>query len=318
METLTAALKREALGCGFDLVGIAEAGPSRSATAFQAWLDAGLHGEMGYLRTGAAARVHPAGLLPGCRSVVVVAMSYRTSLPASTEAVDPERVWVSRYAWGRDYHRVLKSRLLRLGRWLGSATGSTRWRAGVDTLPVLEREWAARAGLGWIGKNTQLMNRRLGTELFLGVLLTDVVLESDHQVGSHCGHCTACLDACPTGALVAPGRLDARRCIAYLTVEHRGEVDPDLGSKLGGMVAGCDICQEVCPWNRRAPADLHPELQPAPGRFRPRIRDLLALNEEGYRRWRAGSALTRIPYLQMRRNLLLATPPGSHPTPGER
>lgn len=307
VDELTASLKQEALAFGFDLVGVAEAGPARSAAAFQAWVDAGLHGEMDYLRTSAAARADPAGLLPGCRSVVVVAMSYRTSLPASREAVDPLRVWVSRYAWGRDYHKVVKSRLLRLGRWLESATGSAGWRVGVDTLPVLEREWAARAGLGWLGKNTQLIHRRFGTELFLGVLLTDVALDQDRPVGAHCGRCTACLDACPTGALVAPGRLDARRCIAYLTVEHRGEVEPDLARKLGGMVAGCDICQEACPWNRRAPADLHPEFQPAPGRFRPALADLLALDEEGYRRWRAGSALSRIPYAQMRRNLALAS-----------
>jgi epoxyqueuosine reductase len=313
VDELTRSLKLEALACGFDLVGVAEAGPARSAPVLQTWLEAGMHGEMEYLRTSAPARADPARLLPGCRSVIAVAMSYHTSLPASNDAFDPDRAWVSRYAWGRDYHRVLKGRLLRLGRWLEIATGSAGWRAGVDTLPVLEREWAARAGLGWLGKNTQLINRRFGTELFLGVLLSDVTLVPDPPASAHCGRCTACLDACPTGALVAPGRLDARRCIAYLTVEHRGGIEPDLAGHLGGMVAGCDICQEVCPWNRGAPADLHPEFQPAAGRHRPRLSELLALDEEGYRRWRAGSALTRIPYHQMRRNLELAAARARNP-----
>ena len=170
----------------------------------------------------------------------------------------------------------------------------------------LEREWAARAGLGWIGKNTCLLNRRLGSELFLGILLTDVELVPDAPAPEHCGRCTACLEACPTEAFPEPGVLDARRCIGYLTVEHRGEVEPALQPAMADMVAGCDICQEVCPWTRRAPADLHSELQPAPHRFRPLLEDLEQLDEEAYRAWRRGSPLNRIPFAAFRRNLRIA------------
>jgi epoxyqueuosine reductase len=237
--------------------------------------------------------------------VVAAAMSYRTSHEPSLSAVTAakDRVWVSRYAWGRDYHAVLRSRLVRLGRWLQAERPESDWKVCVDTAPVLEREWAARAGLGWIGKNTSLLNRRLGSELFLGVLLTTVDLVPDAPTSDHCGRCTACLDACPTGAFPQPRVLDARRCIAYLTIEHRGPVPAELRTALGAMVAGCDICQEVCPWTRRAPADLHADFSPAPHRLRPALADLEALDEEGFRRWRQGSALRRIPYQQFRHSL---------------
>jgi len=176
----------------------------------------------------------------------------------------------------------------------------------VDTAPMLEREWAARAGLGWIGKNTMLLNRRLGSELFLGALLTDVDFEVDTPVTDHCGRCTACLDACPTGAFVKPYILDARRCIGYLTVEHRDEIPVRLAPAMDDMVAGCDRCNEVCPWTRKAPANLHPEFAPAPHRFRPKLADLEALDEEGWKLWRQGSALGRIPFKQLRRSLAVA------------
>jgi epoxyqueuosine reductase len=257
------------------------------------------------MERSAELRSDPRHLLPGCQSVIAVAMSYRTSHEASLTAVGAcdGRVWVSRYAWGRDYHTVLRSRLVRLGRWLQAEHPEAGWKVCVDTAPVLEREWAARAGLGWIGKNTSLLNRRLGSELFLGVLMTTVELMPDAPESDHCGRCTACLDACPTGAFSEPRGLDARRCIAYLTIEHRGPVQEELRSAVGSMVAGCDICQEVCPWTRKAPADLHAEFAPAPQRLRPALADLEALDEEGFRRWRQGSALRRIPYGQFRHSL---------------
>jgi epoxyqueuosine reductase len=239
--------------------------------------------------------------------VIVVAMSYRCSLPDSG-SFDPEdgRVWVSRYAWGRDYHKIIRKRLTRLGRWLGEQRPGSSWRTCVDTSPILEREWAARAGLGWIGKNTMVMNRRLGSELFLGVLLTDIPFRADKPAPEHCGTCTACLDACPTGALVKPRVLDARRCIAYLTVEHRAEIPREIEPSVSTMIAGCDICQEVCPWTRKGAADLHEEFSPAAGRFRPRLRDLVRFTEQEYRAWRRGSALNRISFKQFRRNLTIA------------
>jgi epoxyqueuosine reductase len=303
---LTAALKQRALDEGFDLVGVAQSGPARSVDRLRAWLADGMHADMGWMATSTAARAEPSTLLPGCRSVVVVAMSYRTSRPASTDPPPgPGRVWISRYAWGRDYHRILKKRLVRLGRWLAGHRPGCGWRACVDTAPVLEREWATRAGLGWIGKNTMLLNRRLGSELFLGVLLTDVALEPDAATTAHCGRCTACLDACPTGAFPTPGVLDARRCVSYLTIEHRDEVPAGLHRPMGAMVAGCDICNEVCPWTRRAPPDLHPEFQPVGSRERPAAAELEALDEAGWRRWRTGSALNRIPFSTLRRSLAI-------------
>lgn len=304
-DELTSALKDRALAEGFDLVGVATAGPADGSAALTRWLTAGRHGGMAWMARSAEARADPAALLPGCRSVVAVALSYRRSEPPSGdfEAAADDRVWISRYAWGRDYHKLLKKRLLRLGRWLESARPGAGWRTCVDTAPVLEREWAARAGLGWIGKSTMLLNRRLGSELFLGVLLTDVELAPDPPATAHCGRCTACLDACPTAAFPAPYELDARRCLAYLTIEHREELPADLAPALGRTVAGCDVCNEVCPWTRRAPADRHPELAPAPHRFRPRLGELEALDEDGWRAWRAGSALNRIPFAQLRRTL---------------
>jgi len=306
VSDLTARLKERARAEGFDLVGVAGAGPAEGAERLRGWLDAGYSAGMAWMERTAALRADPRTLLPGCRSVVAVAMSYRSSLPASTESPPRGRVWISRYAWGRDYHRLVKRRLVRLGRWLAAEAPGCGWRVAVDTAPVLEREWAARAGLGWIGKSTMLLNRRFGSELFLGVLLTDLELVVDQPVPAHCGRCTACLDACPTRAFPEPRVLDARRCIAYLTVEHRGELPPGREHISGRMVAGCDVCNEVCPWNRRAPADLHPELAPAPHRYWPLLAALESLDGEGWRKWREGSALNRIRWPEMQRNLAAA------------
>jgi epoxyqueuosine reductase len=303
-EDLKSRLRRE----GFDLVGVATAGASATVDHLRAWLEAGLHGGMGWMEGSAGVRSDPRALLPGCRSVVAVAMSYRTAHPPSRqERHDPgNRVWISRYAWGRDYHKIIKRRLVRAGSWLADQRPGAAWRACVDTAPLLEREWAARAGLGWIGKNTSLLNRELGSELFLGFLLTDLELDADGAATEHCGRCTACLDSCPTQAFPRPRVLDATRCIAYLTVEHRGPLAAELQPQMDDMVAGCDICQEVCPWTMRAPAGLHPEYEPAQHRYWPKLDDLEALDEDGYRLWRQGSALNRMSFEQFQRNLRIA------------
>lgn len=307
VQALTTELKRRALADGFDLVGIAEVGAARSTPDLERWLDAGMHGEMTYMARTRRVRSDPRNLLSGCRSVVVVAMSYRCKQQDSTSfSSEEERVWISRYAWGRDYHRIIKKKLVRLGRWLAERKPEAQWRACVDTAPILEREWAARAGLGWIGKNTLLLNRALGSELFLGVLLTDQKLVPDETRSEHCGTCTACLDACPTGAFCEPMVLDARRCVGYLTVEHHSAIPQELRSGVGAMVAGCDICQEVCPWTQRAPTDLHQEFAPISRRFRPLISELEDMDEEAYREWRRGSAMNRISFQQFRRNLEVA------------
>jgi epoxyqueuosine reductase len=303
VDDLTQELKARALEEGFDLVGVAAAGPSQTAEHLRSWLEAGMHGGMAYMFRTSSVREDPRNLLTGCRSVVAVAMSYHTGLPLSQSSPpdNEPRAWVSRYAWGKDYHKVLKKRLVRLGRWLEARRPGTGWRACVDTVPILEREWAARAGLGWIGKNTALLNRKLGSELFLGVLLTDANLHADDIATEHCGRCTACLEACPTNAFVKPRLLDARLCVGYLTVEHRADIPDALRDGLGVMVAGCDICQEVCPWTARAPANLHTEFAPMRNRFRPRLDFLSDLDDGAYQSWRAGSPLTRIPYRHFRR-----------------
>jgi epoxyqueuosine reductase len=307
VNRLTADLKRKAIDEGFDLVGVAEAAVARSANHLERWLDAGMHGDMEYMARTRDVRSDPRLLLPGCKSAVAVAMSYRCDQPDSTTLeVEDGRVWVSRYAWGRDYHRILKKKLVRLGRWLVEQRPGAQWRACVDTAPILEREWAARAGLGWIGKNTLLLNRQLGSELFLGILLTDQKLRPDGPRPEHCGSCTACLDACPTAAFLEPKVLDARRCVGYLTVEHRSAIPAELQPGVGAMIAGCDICQEVCPWTQRAPANLHPEFAPENRRLRPKLGGLEGLDEEAYAEWRKGSALNRIRFEQFRRNLEVA------------
>jgi epoxyqueuosine reductase len=303
MTDLTAEIKDRALAEAFDLVGIATAGLAQTAPPMTNWLKADMQGTMAYMKKTAEIRCDPSRLLPECRSIVAIAMSYRTSQPSSQDSPAPRTAWVSRYAWGRDYHKVLKKKLIRVGKWLSDRSEGCFWRACVDTAPLLERDWARQAGLGWIGKNTALINRRYGSELFLGFLLTNVVLHPDATTSEHCGRCTACLDACPTQAFVHSRCLDARRCIAYLTIEHDGPISGSRASDIGNMIAGCDICQEVCPWNRRAPADLHPEFEPKPDRFRPRLDFLSRLDEDEYLKWRSGSALNRIGYSRFQRNL---------------
>jgi epoxyqueuosine reductase len=307
VNKLTADLKSRAIAEGFDLVGVAAAAKAQSASYLERWLDLGMHAEMGYMERTRDIRSDPRLLLPGCNSVVALAMSYHCDQPDSTALAGHNgRVWVSRYAWGRDYHRVLKKKLIRLGHWLAERQPRSAWRVCVDTAPILEREWAARAGLGWIGKNTLLLNRELGSELFLGVLLTDQKLIPDRPLPEHCGTCTACLEACPTDAFPEPKVLDARRCVGYLTVEHRSGIPAEFRPGVGTMIAGCDICQEVCPWNQRARADLHSEFSPVSWRLQPRLEDLEDLDEAGYAEWRRGSALNRIRYEQFRRNLEVA------------
>lgn len=303
MHELTTAFKEQALLEGFDLVGIAAAGPATSAAHLEQWLAAGMHGDMAFIERSRSLRSHPSHLLEGCRSVVAVAMSYRTNIAPSWEHLTGDRVWISRYAWGRNYHKILKKKLVRVGRWLSSQLPEVAWRTCVDTAPILEREWAARAGLGWVGKNTMLINRRLGSELFLGLLLTDVDLAPDAVAPDHCGRCTACLDACPTNALVSPGLLDARRCIAYLTVEHRSPIPHELRGPLGRHAAGCDICNEVCPFTRKAPVSVHHEFEPASHRFAPSLGILESLSEPEWLTWRQGSALGRVPFVTLRRTL---------------
>ena len=299
LASLTMAVKARARELGFDHVAVGPSAPPRHAEAFDRWLSAGHAGDMDYLARGRAARLDPAELLPGVRSVVAVALGYRP--PAGAAGWEP----VARYARGRDYHDVMRPRLIELGDAIRDLAGpDTRNRACVDTSAVLERDLAARAGLGWIGKNTNLLDQRLGSYFFIGIVLTTAALAPDGEVADRCGSCTACLDACPTSAFVAPYVLDARRCISYLTIEHRGPIPEDLRPGIGPWAFGCDDCQTACPWNRRAPVTREPELRPA-GDLEA-LTALLELDDAGYRARFRGSAITRAKRRGFLRNVAIA------------
>jgi epoxyqueuosine reductase len=292
MNDLAGSLKQEARRLGFDLVGIAQASEAETFAFFREWLEKGYAGEMGYMSRHARARHHPSSILPNVRSVVMTGMNYHVE----PETGDPGRLAgkVARYALGTDYHEVLRDRLKRLLNWVHEQVPGAWSRAVVDTAPLLERDFARRAGLGWFGRNTMLLNKKLGSYFFLGALLLDIALPSDvpHEA-AHCGTCTACLDACPTEAFPAPGVLDARRCLSYLTIELRGSVPEDLRPHFKEWAFGCDICQEVCPWNRKAPFTKEPAFAPRDDLLGLDLIELLSLTEEEFRMRFQGTALLR-------------------------
>ncbi len=262
-EQLTEALKQEALRLGFDLAGVAPAVEPPTLEHFHRWLAEGHAGAMHYLARRAQACAHPQHLLPDVRSILVLAVNYRTADPVEPAAGQAR---VSRYAWGEDYHRVLRRRLKRLARFHRQLVPAAQVRGVVDTAPLLERDFARLAGLGRIGKNTTLIHERFGSWLFLAALLTTAELLCDAPLpGDPCEGCNACLEACPGGALVAPYRLDARRCISYLTVELRGPIVAEQRARLGSRVFGCDVCQEVCPHNRATPPSSEAAFLPLAG-----------------------------------------------------
>jgi epoxyqueuosine reductase len=303
MASLEERLKRQARVLGFELTGIAPATDADGFDRLREWLQRGFAGTMDYMQRHGEARRHPSSILPEVRSVVMAAMNYRPTAESARTQLRSPMGRISRYARGRDYHEVLRERLHRLLDWLRQERPDCVGRAVVDTAPLLERDFARRAGLGWFGKNTMLIDKRLGSYFFIGALLTNLELSCDepHRT-QHCGTCTACLDACPTAAFVAPGMLDARRCISYLTIEHRGDIAADLRLGLGDWLFGCDVCQEVCPWNRKAPASAEPELQ---GCAELDLLEVLALSEEEFRRRFRGTALMRTKRSGLRRNAAL-------------
>jgi epoxyqueuosine reductase len=295
---LTRLVKARALEVGFDRVGVGPAGAAEHAARFEAWLDAGYAGSMAYLARTRAERQDPDRLLPGCRAVVAVALAY------GPREDDPSWRAVSRYARGRDYHELMRPRLAALVDSVREAGGpGVVSRAAVDTSAVLERDLAARAGLGWIGKNTNLIAVGGGSYFFIGVVLTTADLVPDAAAAEHCGSCTACLDACPTQAFVAPWTLDARRCLAYLTIEHRGEIADAWKPAVRDWLFGCDVCQEVCPWNRKAPPAGEPAL--APDAPLPALTALLAMDEAAFRARFRGSAVRRARRAGLARNAAL-------------
>ena len=290
---------------GFDLMGITSAAPLAQGGRLRAWVAQGFAGEMGYMSRDVEKRVDPSRVLPEVRSIIVLGMNYYTS-PSMPET-SPRCGWISRYAWGQDYHTVLGDKLKALVAFIRELDGpdvKARWY--VDTGPILERELAWRAGLGWPGKNTNLINRHLGSWLFLGAILLDRELIYDAPATAHCGTCTRCLVACPTGALVAPGVLDARRCISYLTIELRGPIPRQLRPLMGTHIFGCDICQAVCPWNRQAPVTSDAALLPRAGFAAPELMPLLRLSEDDFRARFQGSPVTRAKRRGLLRNVAVA------------
>jgi len=287
-SVLAAAVEVRAAELGFDLVGIAAAEPfDADLQRTLEWIEQGLHGTMGWItpeRTHLACR--PGNLLPGARSIVVVGASYAGPEPKPEPEPDDRRPrgTVARYARGADYHDVVKARLADLAAAVRDLGGEgTRTRAFVDSSPLPERAAAVRAGLGFVGKNTNLLTARLGSWLLLGALLTDLALAPDPPVERDCGRCRLCLDACPTDAFPAPYVLDANRCISYLTIEHRGPIPRDLRAGIGDRVFGCDVCQDVCPWNRADRGPGWPEFAGGPDDARPFLSEILALDDEAFR-----------------------------------
>ncbi len=305
MTNLAQAVKERALTLGFDLCGIAPAVPSAFKAEYRSWIERGMHGEMGYMARVPERRLDPQLVLPGAQSIVVVAMNYYTESEADTD--DPERALFARYARNDDYHDVMLPRLKELLAWIQEREPSAEGRAYVDTGPILEREVARRAGIGWFGKNTMLINTRRGSWFLLGEILLTLPLPPDEPAMGGCGTCTRCIDACPTGAIVKPYEVDARRCISYLTIEQKGPIPVELAANMGNRIFGCDICQEVCPFNeRRATATAEPAFQPRASATAPLLADLLEMSEDEFREKFCGSPVKRAKWKGLMRNVAAA------------
>ena len=313
MERLTAAaIKGKARELGFDLCGIAPAAGHAELGFFREWLDRGYAGEMGYLARSAEKRADVRAVLPSARTVIVTATVYNTDRPYSTECKEPGRAHIARYAWGDDYHDVIQGRLDALLAWMRAGSPeSFEARAYVDTGPVQERVYAQYAGIGWIGKNTCVINPERGSWIFLSEILCSLPLEADEPAFDQCGTCTLCIDACPTRAIVAPGVLDSTRCISYLTIELKGNIPATLAPAIGNHVYGCDVCQEVCPWNAAPPVSNDPAWQPRSAWDGTSLQELSDRSDEELRAAMRRSAMRRTKVAGLRRNLAAALRPGN-------
>jgi epoxyqueuosine reductase len=339
-HSLSETVKQIAKGEGFDLAGIAPVREFAELAYFPEWIAAGNAGEMEYLKrrddAGELQRASLESVAPWARSVIVCAINYNTAEPYSTQVKDRKRGWISRYAWSReDYHdsvlrrlRAVESRLAGyVEKWrrdaatkagetpalqrLGDATeinpaSALQIRCYVDTGPLVERVYAKYAGVGWVGKNTCILNQKMGSWLFLGVILNSLELTADMPAPDRCGTCTRCLEACPTDAFLGPYQLDSNKCISYLTIEKRGAIPEDLRDGIGRNVFGCDICQDVCPWNRKAPATTEPEFQPRPGLVNPALDWLAEMQSAEFREVFRGSPIRRTKLSGIRRNAVIA------------
>jgi epoxyqueuosine reductase len=302
---LTAAdVKRLAAAAGFDLCGIARAEKHPKLARLKDWIALGYAGEMSYLADSLDERMDPRITLPTAQSIISVGVVYNTGEPYSTEISDPDRVAIARYAWGDDYHLVLRSRLRALLASLAAAAGAGfEGVSCVDFEATQERVWAEAAGLGWIAKNTCVINPRLGSWFVLGEIITNAALEPDAPIADQCGTCTRCIDACPTNAIVEPYTVDATRCLSYLTIETRGEIDPALQPAVDKQMFGCDICQDVCPWNRKAAVSDDPAWEARPGLAFPFLSDLIRMSDAEWSALIKDSSMKRAGLTRLRRTL---------------
>ena len=316
-QSLAARIKQWGRELGFQQLGIAGVELPEDERRLLAWLAAGRHGEMDYMQRHGTRRSRPGELVPGTLRVISVRMEYWPGDTAETKRLleSRERAYIARYALGRDYHRVLRARLQKLADRIQEETGPFGYRAFTDSAPVLEKPLARDAGLGWVGKHTNLINKDAGSWFFLGELYTDLPLPEDEPAADHCGSCTACMDVCPTAAIVAPYELDARRCIAYLTIEYKGSIPEEFRAPMGNRVFGCDDCQLFCPWNKFAGVAAEKDFVPRRGLDGPKLAELFGWSEEEFLRRTEGSALRRVGYECWLRNIAVGL--GNAPTSGD-
>jgi epoxyqueuosine reductase len=306
LSQLARSIKEWGKKLGFQKVSIADAGADmrQAETGLFEWLDKGYHGEMDYMARHGTRRTRPAELVPGTLRVISVRMNYMPVAKDSWQVIqDGTQAFISRYALGRDYHKVLRGRLQRLAEKIEAETGHLSYRVFSDSAPVTEVEWAQKSGLGWRGKHTLLLSRDAGSMFFLGELFTDLPLPVDSPVGNYCGSCTRCLDICPTRAIIAPYRLDARRCISYLTIEHKGSIPEALRPLIGNRVYGCDDCQLACPWNKFAKITEEEDFSVRNGLDSASLIELFAWSREEFEARLAGNPIRRIGHEQWLRNL---------------
>ena len=307
MASLEQQIRERAAEIGFCACGFARADSADAAgDGLRQWIAAGRHGEMGWMADRAGQRASVRSLWPEANSVIALAMSYAPPVDPLALAGEKSRGRISAYAQGRDYHKVVKQALKALARWLADTTGC-ELKLFVDTAPVMEKPLAAAAGIGWQGKHSNLLSRDHGNWLFLGVIYTTLDLAPDAPAGDHCGSCSRCVAACPTGAIVAPGQVDARRCISYLTIELAGPIPEEFREAIGNRIYGCDDCLAVCPWNRFAEAgQANRAFLPRAELAAPSLADLLALDDRGFREMFSGSPIKRIGVARLHRNCLIA------------
>ncbi len=308
LQHLVDSIRRWGDELGFQQVGISDIDLSQAEQRLRDWLDNEYHGEMGYMSGHGLKRSRPGMLVPGTMSVISVRMDYfPQDQQIATDLLDhPSKAYVSRYALGRDYHKVMRARLRALARKIEAKIGPLGHRVFVDSAPVLEKPLAEKAGLGWIGKHTNLINRQAGSWFFLGELYIDIALPADLPETSHCGTCRTCMDVCPTGAIVAPYKLDSRRCISYLTIELKGEIPIQYRKLIGNRVYGCDDCQLFCPWNKFAAQTAENDFAPRHDLDDQELVDLFSWSETEWLEKTEGSAIRRIGYAQWLRNIAVA------------